>query len=147
MKEHGSFRNYHRNFGKLVFDMDEPFWNWFVHPLSGSQLFLYYRGRGYSSMESIAMSFVSTALFEFTIEIYTEPASIQDLYQTPIIGSLLGVVLETTSLYFLNKKNWGLRFIGHILNPTTFFNGHEAEVSLLPIVEKEQKGLGLRIHF
>jgi hypothetical protein len=40
------------------------------------------------------MAAISSALFEFTVEVYTEPASVQDLYQTPILGSILGLGLE-----------------------------------------------------
>ena len=59
------------------------------------------------------MTFISSTLFEFTVEIYTEPAKVQDLYQTPILGSVLGVGLETLSLYLLNTGN----SFGRILKP------------------------------
>ena len=36
----------------------------------------------------LGVDFIQSTLFEFLIEIYTEPASIQDLIQTPILGSL-----------------------------------------------------------
>ena len=138
----GSIDNYKKNFGRLVFDQDEPFWNWFVHPLSGSQMFLFYRANGYSRISSLAMSFVNSTLFEFTAEVYTEPASIQDLYQTPILGSILGVGLETLSLYLLNTGNMVGRFFGHVFNPYTLFWFYEGKIKIVPYF-KNKKTPGL----
>lgn len=132
VRKKGSFTKYKDNFGKLVFDKDEPFWNWFVHPISGSQLYLYYRANGYNRVDSLGMSFISSALFEFTVEIYTEPASIQDLYQTPVLGSVLGVGLENLSMYLLNTGNVMGRVLGHILNPSTLFWFYEGKVQIIP---------------
>jgi hypothetical protein len=131
-RKEGSFSNYRENFGKLTFDQDEPFWNWFVHPISGSQLFLYYRANGYSRSQALAMSFISSTLFEFTVEIYTEPASVQDLYQTPILGAVLGVGIENLSMYLLNTGNAVGRFFGHVLNPSTLFWFYEGKVRMVP---------------
>jgi hypothetical protein len=128
----GSFDEYKKNFGKLVFDQDEPFWNWIVHPYSGSQLYLYYRANGYSRTGSFAMAAVSSTLFEFTIEIYTEPASIQDLYQTPVLGSVMGLGFETLSLYMLNSGNMLGKIFGHIINPMTLFWFYEGKMQLTP---------------
>ena len=139
-REEGSFDKYRDHFGKLVFDKDEPFWNWFVHPISGSQLFLYYRANGYSRINSLAMTFISSTLFEFTIEIYTEPASVQDLYQTPIIGSVLGVGLENLSMYLLNTGNMAGRFFGHLINPSTLFWFYEGKVKFIPDYRETKDG-------
>ncbi len=142
-RDKGSWKKYRKNFGKLVFDRDEPFWNWFVHPISGSQLFLYYRANGYSRVNSLGMAFLSSALFEFTIEIYTEPASIQDLYQTPVIGSILGIGLEKLSLYLLNTGNFLGRVLGHTLNPSTLFWFYEGRVRVLPSLRPDKRSASL----
>ena len=148
VKDKGSFKNYKKNFGNLVFDKDEPLWNWFVHPISGSQLFLFYRANGYSRISALTMSIVSSTLFEFTVEIYTEPASVQDLYQTPILGAVFGVCLEQMSLYFLNTGNMAGRFLGHVLNPSTLFWFYEGKVRLLPQIDpKGNIGLNLNMDF
>lgn len=118
-KKSDGFTTYGKNFGKLVFDKDEPFWNWFVHPISGSQIYLFYRADGYSRIEAFNMSFITSALFEFTIEIFTEPASVQDLYQTPVLGSILGLGIENFSMYLLNTGNPLASFFGHLMNPMT----------------------------
>ena len=129
----GSWQKYKENFGKVVFDQDEPFWNWFIHPLTGSQLYLFYRANGYSRIDSLGMSFISTVLFEFTVEIYTEPASIQDIFQTPVFGSVLGLGLETASLYLLNSGNQAGKVLGHILNLYTLFWFYEGKIKLIPM--------------
>jgi hypothetical protein len=133
VRNNGSFKKYRHNFGQLVFDQDEPFWNWIVHPISGSQLFLLYRSLGYSRPEALGMTFVSSTLFEFTIEIYTEKASIQDLYQTPVIGSIMGVGIENLSLYLLNSGNLLGTFFGHLINPATLFWFYEGKIRLTPV--------------
>ncbi|MBK26867.1 MAG: hypothetical protein CME70_22890 [Halobacteriovorax sp.] len=139
-REKGSIKNYRYNFGRLVFDRDEPFWNWFVHPITGSQLYLYYRANGYNRVDSLGMAFISSTLFEFTVEIYTEPASVQDLYQTPVIGSVIGLGLENLSLYLLNTGNAFGRFLGHVLNPSTLFWFYEGKIQLIPKYNGKKTG-------
>jgi hypothetical protein len=147
-KDEGSFKNYKKNFGKVVFDQDEPFWNWFIHPLSGSQIFLFYRAKGYTRIDSLALSFISSALFEFTIETYTEPASAQDLYQTPVLGSMVGVGIESLSLYLLHSGNAFGEFFGHLINPMTMFDLFEHKVRIIPTTNlKNQHGLWLAAEF
>ncbi|RLA65425.1 MAG: hypothetical protein DRQ88_03250 [Epsilonproteobacteria bacterium] len=131
----GSWEAWKKNFGKVVFDQDEPFWNWFVHPFAGSQLYLFYRANGYSRIDSLGMSFISALLFEFTVEIYTEPASIQDIFQTPVFGSILGLGLETASLYFLNSGNAAGKVLGHVLNLYTLFWFYEGKIKIVPMYD------------
>lgn len=149
VKNKGSFDNYKNNLGKLTFDRDEPFWNWFVHPISGSQLFLYYRANGYDRTSAFALAAISSTLFEFTVEIYTEPASVQDLYQTPTLGAVLGIGLENLSMYLLNTGNLFGRVMGHFLNPSTMFWFYEGKVFLVPEIDIDKKkgGLSLRATF
>ncbi len=147
IKKHGSFSKYRDNFGKLVFDNDNPIWNWFIHPLSGSQLFLTYRAIGYSRINAMTMSIISSTLFEFTVEIYTEPASVQDLYQTPVLGSVLGVIFEKVSLYLLNSGNSFGKFFGHFLNPATLFKFYEGKIQFTPVIKKNTTAFLLTITF
>jgi hypothetical protein len=144
----GSWKKYKKNFGDLVFDKDEPVWNWLIHPISGSQMYLFYRANGYTRPESLKMTFIQSALFEFTTEIYTEPASIQDLYQTPVIGTCLGVFLEEASLRLINSRYPLGVFLGHIINPATLFWFYEGRVYVYPQVHpKKGSGLSLYMEF
>lgn len=148
IKEKGSWKNFKHNLGRVVFDKDEPFWNWMVHPISGSQLYLYYRANGYDKINSVQLAFLSSTLFEFLVEIYTEPASIQDLYQTPLLGSALGLMLEKISLTLLNTQSTPLMILGHILNPSTMFWFYEGKVRVEPHVERgKMRGLQVRVEF
>ncbi len=142
-REEGSWKKYRHNFGKIEFDHDGPFWNWAIHPLSGSQLFLYYRANGYSRMSSLGMSFLSSALFELTVEIYTEPASLQDLYQTPVLGACLGLGLENLSLYLLNSGQTWAKVVGHILNPATLFWFYEGKTQVVPQIRPQKRAASL----
>lgn len=147
VKRKGSTQNYKKNFGQIVFDQDEPFWNWIIHPYSGSQLFLLYRGLGYAKISSMGLAFISSGLFEFAVEIYTEPASVQDLYQTPIIGSLFGYWIETFTVPWLNSDNIYLRGLAHVLNPTTLLGFNESRITMLPIISKNKNGLFFSMDF
>lgn len=130
----GSWNDYEDNIGDTVLDKDEPFWNLFVHPFMGSQLYLYNRAKGYSRWESFQMTFFSSMLFEFTVEIYSEPASLQDLYNTPVFGTILGVGLENVSLKMLNSENSFYRFCGHVINPSTLLWFYEGKVEITPVI-------------
>lgn len=136
----GGIKEFGHNFGKIVFDQDEPFWNGFVHPISGSQLYLLYRADGYDRMSAFQMTFISSALFEFTVEIFTEPASAQDLYQTPVLGTVLGLGLENASMYLLNSGNTLGKIFGHAINPATLLPIYEGRTLIIPKLEDADKG-------
>lgn len=136
----GGVKEYSHNFGKIVFDQDEPFWNGFVHPLSGSQLYLLYRADGYDRLSAFEMTFISSALFELTVEIFTEPASVQDLYQTPVLGTVLGFGIENASMYLLNSGNTLGKVIGHIINPATLLPMYNGRTLIIPKLEDADKG-------
>ncbi len=145
-KEKGSFKNYRENFGHIVFDKDEPIWNWVGHPYTGSHFYLYYRANSYSPINAFKMAFLQSALFEFFTEVYTEPVSAQDLFLTPVLGSFLGMGIEHLTLYLLNSDYMFLKVIGHILNPATLFTFYEG-VSLTPSVGKKSWGMQLNASF
>lgn len=143
----GSFDKYKSNFGKLTFDRDGPFWNFIMHPFSGNAFYLYFRSHGHSRASSLMMSFFTSALFEFTIEVYTEPASVQDLYQTPILGSILGLGIENVSLYLLNTETILGEILGHLINPFFLLQSFQEKVIVAPIFNSKQKGLILMVKF
>ncbi len=147
MGEKGSWHDYRQNIGRTVFDQDEPFWNWIVHPISGSQLFLFYRAMGYTRTDSFAMTFVSSALFEYTIEIYSEPASYQDLYQTPVLGSVFGYGIELLSTDLLNRPSKIAQFFGRVINPLSYIVNRDS-VSAAPFTDfRSTHGVQLTLEF
>jgi hypothetical protein len=144
-KVQNGFQHYKNNFGKVVFDKDEPIWNFFVHPLTGSQLYLLYRAQGYSRMGALGMTTITSTLFELTVEILTEPASFQDLYQTPVLGTVLGLGIETASMSLLNSGNSVAKILGHIINPATLLPLYEGRTLIIPTFEQEDKGAMIRM--
>lgn len=145
LKGAGGWGDYKKNLGEIVFDKDEPIWNFFMHPLSGSQLYLLYRADGYTRMEAFGMTFVTSTLFEFTVEIFTEPASVQDLYQTPVLGTVFGLGIETFSMYLLNTGSTFGKFLGHLINPATLLPIYEGRTMIIPKIEEDDKGAMLKL--
>lgn len=144
LKGAGGLKEYGHNFGQLVFDQDEPFWNSFIHPISGSQLYLLYRANGYDRLGAFQMTFISSTLFELTVEIFTEPASVQDLFQTPVLGSVLGFGIENFSMYLLNTGNPYGKFFGHLINPATILPIYRGRTYIIPKLEDADKGAMIR---
>ncbi len=134
IKENGSFKNWHSNMYKIQMDKDSYDYNLVLHTLTGNGYYLFFRSRGYSKHESMAWSFVSQFLFEFTVETITEPPSIQDLYQTPVLGTLAGITSEYLSLMLLNSKYSAVRFWGYVLNPFTLLDISSYEVRSVPVI-------------
>ena len=128
IKRDGSSKKYWDHFGEIVFDNDQPVWNWYVHPFSGSLIFQYYRFKGHNKRDATLYTFISSALFEFTGEIYTEPSSMQDLYQTPIFGAVVGLAFENISIYLHNLDNPVASFFGYVFNPFFLFEKNEQEL-------------------
>ena len=123
-------------------------WNLIGHPITGSQTYLYYRAKGYDKLNSLHMSFWSSFLFEFTIEIYTERPSFQDIYQTPVIGSALGYGLERLSMFLLNSDTgWFGKTCGYLVNPMLFFGYTEIETIIYPQVSSDKQALNLIVRY
>ncbi|WP_413582004.1 DUF3943 domain-containing protein [Bdellovibrio sp. HCB288] len=73
--------------------MDKDDWmiNYIGHPYSGAAYYQVARNEGLSAMESFGYSvLMSTFFWEFGVEAFAEQPSIQDLFATPIVGSILG---------------------------------------------------------
>ena len=74
-----------------VFDEDEFFMNYVIHPWAGGVYYMTARGSGYKRWESFTYSFLmSTFFWEYGIESFAEVPSTQDLVITPIVGSIIG---------------------------------------------------------
>jgi len=147
IERNASFENVTNNFGRVViFDTDSPNANWVVHSLAGSQAYLFYRARSYSKSGAFFLTMLQSALFEFTLEIIQEPASLEDLINTPLIGSALGRGFELASIELLNSDFLLARALGHLINLPTLFGLYEGVVTY-PIVGPQAVGLGLQVKF
>jgi hypothetical protein len=128
----GSWSKYNDHFLDFKFDNDNTNWNYFGHTYTGSQVYLFYRARGYTKSRSFALSFLSSLWFEAFIENYTEQPSVQDTFNTPVFGTALGYVSEKVSVYFLNSESIYIRALGRIINPFSFLV-EQKNVAFVPI--------------
>lgn len=120
IKNEGSFRDYEDRFLEFRFDQDNSTWNLIGHPLTGAQTYLFYRAMGHSKKSSLVMSFFSSLAFEVLIETYTERPSIQDTFQTPLFGAIIGNLLEKASVKLINSPSKFNRFLGRVINPFSY---------------------------
>ncbi len=71
-------------------DEDDKYINYLLHPYWGASYYIRGRERGLDRAQSFLFSTALSTLYEFGIEAYFEKPSYQDLWTTPVLGSLLG---------------------------------------------------------
>lgn len=102
-----------------VWDNDDWRLNYLGHPYAGSIYYNTVRAQGASVWQSFLFSLGASTFWEYAVEATAEPASTQDLIVTPVVGSLLGELVNQLTLSM--KKN-GTSFLEGvaitILNPT-----------------------------
>ena len=140
VRDNGSFHNWYTNMPSPHFDKDSYDFNLILHSGTGALYYGYYRAYGNSLGRSLALSTASVLLFEFTIESVTERPSFQDIYQTPVLGALVGMSVERLSLFCLASDWKGVRGLGYLLNPYTLVPGSAWQVKLVPEVTSRSAG-------
>ena len=73
-----------------VWDDDHWFFNYVGHPYVGMHTYLMERNYGMSPTRSFLFSTAASFAFEYVVEAWAEPPSMQDLLTTSPVGSLLG---------------------------------------------------------
>lgn len=142
IERNGSLSNWLNYPFRPHFDNDSFDYNLFQHSLTGGGYFLFYRSQGYTKTDAFLWSTISSATFEFTIETVTERPSWQDLYQTPVYGTLLGLGLESVSDMFFEKDNWWGRALGYLTNPFRLLKKKDdPKSSFLPVYSPGTVGL------
>lgn len=71
-------------------DSDSLVLNYVAHPYWGATYYVRGRERGLGKDQAFLYSAFLSALYEYTLEAFAEPVSIQDLIFTPVLGSLVG---------------------------------------------------------
>jgi len=103
-----------------VWDEDDFFINYVGHPVSGAWYYTMARNDGLEPWDSFMYSFfISTFVWEYGYEAFAEIPSIQDLFSTPVIGSMMGEYF-----YYLQgvlDKNNGLVFDSKYLGNLSYF--------------------------
>lgn len=140
IREEGSWKDYNDRFLTFKFDNDNTNWNFIGHTYTGSQVYLFYRARGYAESKAFFYSFLSSLYFETIIENYTEHASFQDTFNTPFFGSSLGYVIERVSVGLINSDSSFAQGVGRLMNPFSYLVKGEGIV-FTPYVNKDAYAL------
>lgn len=145
IEEHGSFKNMRENITKPHFDKDHFNYNIMKHTLTGQYYYLFYRSRGYDVETSFTWSTLSSLAFEFTIETITERPSYQDIYQTPVFGSIVGMGFERLSLYFHSLQTVPTTMLGYLFNPFTVLPFSQYKMGYYPTRFNDKAALALSL--
>lgn len=143
--DHGSFKNWHENMTKPHFDKDHFNYNIFKHTITGQYYYLFYRSRGYEQKDAFAWAALSSLAFEFAIETVTERPSYQDMYQTPVFGSIVGMGFERMSLYLHSLQTWPTTMLGYIFNPFTVLPMSHYQLGFYPTKYNDKGALALSL--
>ena len=89
-KEEYSLEIWWDNVTHPQWDSDDFYLNYVLHPYWGAAYFVRARERGYNEWQSFGYSALLSSIYEFGFEALFEEPSIQDIFVTPVAGSLLG---------------------------------------------------------
>ena len=98
-------------------DHDKFVFNYVLHPYAGAAYFMAARTCGFNFWQSFLYSAcISTIGWEFGIEACMERPSYQDLFITPVVGSLMGEGFYRLKRLIVDRDYYvlGSRVIGHI---------------------------------
>jgi hypothetical protein len=89
-----------------VFDKDHWAVNYVAHPLMGSETYLRARENHFGPFGSFLFSTGASLTWEYLIESWTEPPSIQDMLVTSTTGSILGELRYQAKQKMNPKHHW-----------------------------------------
>jgi Domain of unknown function (DUF3943) len=103
-----AWRNLKRSFSTTpVWDKDDWALNYIGHPIAGSYYYNALRSQNASRFHSFLFSTAQSFIWEYIIEGVAERPSAQDLFITPVVGSLLG---ESTHMLTMSMRRNGFNF-------------------------------------
>lgn len=113
-----------------VWDRDEHFLNYIMHPYFGGVYYTAARHAGYDEFDSFLYSaFLSTFFWEYGVEAFAEVPSWQDLFITPFFGSVVGELMfeAEQDIVASGGQVWGSDSMGSVtlffLNPVGHIHG------------------------
>ncbi len=114
------YKRWYRNVFKRgpEWDHDNPIFNFVLHPYAGAAYFMCARTCGFNFWKSMLYSaMISTIGWEFGIEACMERPSVQDIFITPLVGSIMGEGFYRLKRLIVdrNYEILGTPFVGHIL--------------------------------
>jgi hypothetical protein len=89
-KDKYTFEKWKENVTNPVWDTDQWWINYIMHPYWGGAYYVRASERGYGPTPSFWYSFMLSTLYEFGAEALFEPVSVQDLIFTPGLGFFVG---------------------------------------------------------
>lgn len=101
-----------------VVDKDDWFLNWITHPYWGAVYYMSARSAGANAPYSFLFSVIASTFFwEYGVEAFAEVPSIQDLFITPIVGSIIGEGFYASKRHILNNdyRLLGSKAFGHVV--------------------------------
>lgn len=151
-KSSAGFSKWRENVTNPVWDEDEPYLNYVLHPYWGATYYIRGRERGLSRWQSLGYSALLSTLYEYGAEAFFEPVSYQDLIVTPLVGSLLGEFVFSPVRDFIRSRPGGPdslgKFVLVLTDPMGAVNelvdrlfGVEAQVNIAPIAMTRMSGL------
>lgn len=147
IQNNGSFENWRKNMFRIHFDKDSYDYNIITHVSNAHYSYLFYRAGGYKKFNSFMMTAIGSTFFEFFIETVTEPPSLQDLWQTPVLGTIIGMGTESLALVLINSDYKVAHAFAYVFNPFLLFKCTKYKISTVPIYNDNYKGVGLTIKF
>ena len=150
-KESAGFSKWRDNVTHPVWDEDEPYLNYVLHPYWGATYYIRGRERGLSRSQSLGYSALLSTLYEFGAEAFFEPVSYQDLIVTPLVGSLLGEFVFSPLREFIRARPGGPDSLGKVMlivtDPLGAANqlidrlfGVQTQVNIAPIAKTRMSG-------
>lgn len=91
--------------------------NYIEHPLSGMATYLYYRALSFDRASAGVGTFIGILFFEYTIEGFQQPPSLNDIILTPLLSSVFGILAEESSDLLSQRNSQFLRALSYIVNP------------------------------
>ncbi|HSV60653.1 MAG TPA: DUF3943 domain-containing protein [Variovorax sp.] len=139
------FGKWKENVSNPVWDDDDAFVNYVLHPYWGAAYYIRGRERGLSRWQSLGYSTLLSVIYEFGAEAMFEPVSYQDLVVTPLAGWLIGEYVFSPIRDSIKAKEGELDFLdktvlvltdplGALNGLTDKLFGVETQVALAPIV-------------
>ena len=107
-----------------VWDEDIFFHNYLGHPYAGAFYYNMVRSQGATAWQSFGYALFQSTFWEYVVEALAEQPSIQDLFITPVIGSLLGELFNRWSLHILRsgRLNLAEKALVFFINPGYVMN-------------------------
>lgn len=144
-KDDFSIQQYKDNVSQIVWDKDDWWLNYVLHPYWGGVYYVRAQQRGFGPMGSFLYAATLSSLYEFGAEAFFEEPSIQDLIVTPVAGYFVGkYFMEVRANIYQNSAgelSATDKFILVMTDPMGAMNemvegwfGKNSEVSLRPMI-------------